>query len=148
MAVQQTAETGHDITLATHLAKNFDGYGEELKARVRDFVIVSMSQPDGGARRFNIDRTGQVTSSGQVTSTRADFTLTVWLGSNYTGRQTLHGSIRPNDDGPEVLIRHAERRQGDTRAQFVRKFLSGLSKEIRAQAEGQLNSAFEGEVIA
>lgn len=30
MAVQQTAETGHDITLATHLVKNFDGYGEEL----------------------------------------------------------------------------------------------------------------------
>ncbi len=86
--------------------------------------------------------------SGQVTSARADFTLTVWLGSNDTGRQTLHGSIRPNDDGPDTLIRHAERRQGDSRAQFVRKFLSGLSKEIRAQAEEQLNSAFEGEVIA
>ena len=97
---------------------------------------------------LNIDRTGAVTSSGQVTSTRADFTLTVWLGSNDTGRQTRHGSIRPNDDGPDLLIRHAERRQGDTRAQFVRKFLSGLSKEIRAQAEEQLNSSFEGEVIA
>lgn len=58
MAIEQTAETGHDITLATHLAKNFDGYGEELKARVRDFVIESMAQPDGGARRFNIDRLG------------------------------------------------------------------------------------------
>ena len=58
MAIEQTAETGHDITLATHLAKNFDGYGEELKARVRDFVIESMSQPDGAARRFNIDRLG------------------------------------------------------------------------------------------
>ena len=58
MAIEQTAETGHDITLATHLAKNFDGYGEELKARVRDFVIKSLSQPDGGARRFNIDRLG------------------------------------------------------------------------------------------
>ena len=58
MAIEQTAETGNDITLATHLAKNFDGYGEELKARVRDFVIESMSQPDGGARRFNIDRLG------------------------------------------------------------------------------------------
>ena len=30
MAIEQTAETGHDITLATHLVKNFDGYGEEL----------------------------------------------------------------------------------------------------------------------
>lgn len=58
MAIEQTAETGHDITLATHLAKNFDGYGEELKARVRDFVIESMSQQDGGYRRFNIDRLG------------------------------------------------------------------------------------------
>ena len=28
MAVEHTAETGHDITLATHLAKNFDSYGE------------------------------------------------------------------------------------------------------------------------
>jgi hypothetical protein len=38
--------------------KNFDSYSEELKARVRDFVIESMAQPDGGARRFNIDRLG------------------------------------------------------------------------------------------
>ena len=58
MAVQHTAETGHDITLATHLVKNFDAYGEELNARVRDFVIESMAQPAGGARRFNIDRLG------------------------------------------------------------------------------------------
>lgn len=58
MAIEQTAETGHDITLATHLVKNFDSYSEELKARVRDFVIESMAQPDGGARRFNIDRLG------------------------------------------------------------------------------------------
>ena len=58
MAVEHTAETGHDITLATHLVKNFDSYGEELNARVRDFVIESMAQPAGGARRFNIDRLG------------------------------------------------------------------------------------------
>ena len=58
MAVEHTAETGHDITLSTHLAKNFDSYGEELNARVRDFVIESMAQPAGGARRFNIDRLG------------------------------------------------------------------------------------------
>ena len=58
MAIEQTAETGHDITLATHLSKNFAGYGEELNALVRDFVIESMAQPEGGARRFNIDRLG------------------------------------------------------------------------------------------
>lgn len=46
MAVEHTAETGHDITLATHLVKNFDSYGEELNARVRDFVIESMAQPE------------------------------------------------------------------------------------------------------
>ena len=119
-------------------------FGQSVERRVE---VYARRRP----RRYlilNIDRTGQVTSSGQVTSTRTDFVLTVWLGSNYTGRQTLHGSIRPNDDGPEVLIRHAETRQGDSRAQFVRKFLSSLSSEIRAQAEEQLNSVFEGEVIA
>ena len=115
-------------------------FGQSVERRVEAYTRRSPSR----YLILNIDRAGQVTSSGQVTSTRADFTLTVWLGSNYTGR----GSIRPNDDGPEVLIRHAERRQGDSRAQFVRKFLSGLSKEIRAQAEEQLNSAFDGEVIA
>ncbi len=119
-------------------------FGQSVERRVGVYARRSPSR----YLILNIDRTGQVTSSGQVTSTRADFTLTVWLGSNDTGRQTLHGSIRPNDEGPDTLIRHAERRQGDARAQFVRKFLSGLSKEIRAQAEEQLNSAFEGEVIA
>ena len=119
-------------------------FGQSVERRVEAYTRRSPSR----YLILNIDRAGQVTSSGQVTSTRADFTLTVWLGSNDTGRQTLHGSIRPNDDGPEVLIRHAERRQGDSRAQFVREFLSGLSKEIRAQAEEQLNSAFDGEVIA
>ena len=113
-------------------------FGQSVERRVEVYARRSPSR----YLILNIDR------AGQVTSTRADFVLTVWLGSNYTGRQTLHGSIRQNDDGPEVLIRHAERRQGDSRAQFVRKFLSGLSKEIRAQAEEQLNSAFEGEVIA
>ena len=43
---------------AVRTVKNFDSYSEELKARVRDFVIKSLSQPDGGARRFNIDRLG------------------------------------------------------------------------------------------
>ena len=119
-------------------------FGQSVERRVEVYARRSPSR----YLILNIDRTGQVTSSGQVTSTRADFILTVWLGSNDTGRQTLHGSIRPNDEDPDVLIRHAERRQGDSRAQFVRKFLSGLSKEIRAQAEEQLNSSFEGEVIA
>ena len=119
-------------------------FGQSVERRVEVYARRSPSR----YLILNIDMGGQVTSSGQVTSTRADFILTVWLGSNDTGWQTLHGSIRPNDEGPDALIRHAERRQGDTRAQFVRKFLSGLSKEIRAQAEEQLNSAFEGEVIA
>lgn len=113
-------------------------FGQSVERRVEVYARRSPSR----YLILNIDRTGQVTSA------RADFVLAVWLGSNYTGRQTLHGSIRPNDDGPEVLIRHAERRQGDSRAQFVRKFLSSLSSEIRAQAEEQLNSAFDGEVIA
>ena len=113
-------------------------FGQSVERRVEVYARRSPSR----YLILNIDRPGQ------VTSTRADFVLTVWLGSNYTGRQTLHGSIRPNDEGPNVLIRHAEHRQGDSRAQFVRKFLSGLSKEIRAQAEEQFNSAFEGEVIA
>lgn len=118
-------------------------FGQSVERRVGVYARRSPSRH----LILNIDRAGQVTSSEQVTSTRADFVLTVWLGSNYTGRQTLHGSIRPNDEGPDVLIRHAERRQGDSRAQFVRKFLSSLSKEIRAQTEEQLNSVFEGEVI-
>lgn len=54
MAIEQTAETGHDITLATHLVKNFDSYSEELKVRVRDFVIESISQPDGGSVRSQV----------------------------------------------------------------------------------------------
>ena len=112
-------------------------FGQSVERRVEVYARRSPSR----YLILNIDRTGQ------VTSTRADFILTVWLGSNDTGRQTLHGSIRPNDEGPDTLIRHAERRQGDSRAQFVRKFLSGLSKEIRAQAEEQLNSAFDGEVV-
>ena len=118
MAVQQTAETGHDITLATHLAKNFDGYGEELKARVRDFVIVSMSQPDGGARRFNIDRLGdyveeetdlylQVTVA-PVEGTNRDY-LEIKMDSrvvfdHYTPRDSISEYYSPEDPELELII--------------------------------------------
>ena len=139
--IHETLANSPDFAQLTEL-RDFQ-FGQSVERRVEVYARRSPSR----YLILNIDRTGQVTSSGQVTSTRADFVLTVWLGSNYTGRQTLHGSIRPND-GPDILIRHAERRQGDSRAQFVRKFLSSLSKEIRAQAEEALNSAFEGEVIA
>ena len=81
MAVQQTAETGHDITLATHLVKNFDAYGEELNARVRDFVIESMAQPDGGARRFNIDRLGDYVE--EETDLYLEVTVSRALGGYY-----------------------------------------------------------------
>ena len=81
MAVQQTAETGHDITLATHLVKNFDAYGEELNARVRDFVIESIAQPDGGARRFNIDRLGDYVE--EETDLYLEVTVSRALGGDY-----------------------------------------------------------------
>ena len=139
--IHETLANSPDFAQLTEL-RDFQ-FGQSVERRVEVYARRSPSRH----LILNIDRTGQVTSSGQVTSTRADFVLTVWLGSNYTGRQTLHGSIRPND-GPDILIRHTERRQGDSRAQFVRTFLSGLSKEIRTQAIEQLNSAFEGEVIA
>lgn len=118
MAVQQTAETGHDITLATHLAKNFDGYGEELKARVRDFVIESMSQPDGGARRFNIDRLGdhveeetdlylEVTVA-PVEGTNRDY-LEIKMDSRvvfdrYTPRDSISEYYSPDDPELELII--------------------------------------------
>ena len=140
--IHETLANSPDFARLAEL-RNFQ-FGQSVERRVEKYARRSPSR----LLLLNIDRTGQVTSSGQVTSTRADFVLTVWLGSNYTGRQTLHGSIRPNDDGPDILLRHAERRQGDSRDQFVRKFLSSLSKQIRAEAEGQLNSAFEWEVIA
>ena len=140
--IHEVPASSPDFARLTEL-RNFQ-FGQSVERRVEIYARRSPSR----YLILNIDRTGQVASSGQVTSTRTDFVLTVWLGSNYTGRQTLHGSIRPNDEGPDVLIRHAERRQGDSRAQFVRKFLSSLSSEIRAQSEEQLNSAFEGEVIA
>lgn len=114
MAVQQTAETGHDITLATHLAKNFDGYGEELKARVRDFVIESMAQPAGGARRFNIDRLGDYVE--EETDLYLEVTVSKYFGASgyycgvdmdarvvfdrYTPRDSISEYYSPDD--PEL----------------------------------------------
>mgnify|MGYP000234501491 FL=1 len=118
MAVQQTAETGHDITLATHLAKNFDGYGEELKARVRDFVIESISQPDGGARRFNIDRLGDYVEEetdlylevtvAPVEGTNRDY-LEIKMDSrvvfdHYTPRDSISEYYSPEDPELELII--------------------------------------------
>ena len=118
MAIEQTAETGHDITLATHLAKNFDGYGEELKARVRDFVIESMSQPDGAARRFNIDRLGDYVEEetdlylevtvAPVEGTNRDY-LEIKMDSRvvfdrYTPRDSISEYYSPEDPELELII--------------------------------------------
>ena len=118
MAIEQTAETGHDITLATHLAKNFDGYGEELKARVRDFVIESMSQPDRGARRFNIDRLGDYVEEetdlylevtvAPVEGTNRDY-LEIKMDSRvvfdrYTPRDSISEYYSPDDPELELII--------------------------------------------
>lgn len=118
MAIEQTAETGHDITLATHLVKNFDSYSEELKARVRDFVIESMSQPDGGARRFNIDRLGDYVeeetdlylevSVAPVEGTNRDY-IEVNMYSRvvfdrYTPRDGIHEYYSPDDPELDQII--------------------------------------------
>ena len=118
MAIEQTAETGHDITLATHLAKNFDGYSEELKARVRDFVIESMSQPDGAARRFNIDRLGDYVEEetdlylevtvAPVEGTNRDY-LEIKMDSRvvfdrYTPRDSISEYYSPEDPELELII--------------------------------------------
>ena len=118
MAIEQTAETGHDITLATHLVKNFDDYSEELKARVRDFVIESMSQPDGGARRFNIDRLGDYVDEetdlylevtvAPVEGTNRDY-LEIKMDSRvvfdrYTPRDSIIEYYSPEDPELELII--------------------------------------------
>lgn len=118
MAIEQTAETGHDITLATHLVKNFDGYGEELKARVRDFVIESMAQPDGGVRRFNIDRLGDYVEEetdlylevtvAPVEGTNRDY-LEIKMDSRvvfdrYTPRDSISEYYSPDDPELELII--------------------------------------------
>ena len=119
MAIEQTAETGHDITLATHLVKNFDDYSEELKARVRDFVIESMSQPDGGARRFNIDRLGDYVDEetdlylevtvAPVEGTNRDY-LEIKMDSRvvfdrYTPRDSIIEYYSPDDPELELIIK-------------------------------------------
>ena len=118
MAIEQTAETGHDITLATHLVKNFDSYSEELKARVRDFVIESMAQPDGGARCFNIDRLGDYVEEetdlylevtvAPVEGTNRDY-LEVKMDSRvvfdrYTPRDSIIEYYSPEDPELELII--------------------------------------------
>ena len=118
MAIEQTAETGHDITLATHLVKNFADYGEELKARVRDFVIESMSQPDGGYRRFNIDRPGDYVA--EETDLYLEVTVAPYAGNvpdlmeikmdsrvvfdRYTPRDSITEYYSPEDPELELII--------------------------------------------
>ena len=118
MAIEHTAETGHDITLATHLVKNFDSYSEELKVRVRDFVIESISQPDGGARRFNIDRMGDCVEEetdlylevtvAPVEGTNRDY-LEIKMDSRvvfdrYTPRDSIIEYYSPEDPELELII--------------------------------------------
>ena len=100
------------------MAKNFDDYGEEIKARVRDFVIESMSQPDGGYRRFNIDRLGDYVEEetdlylevtvAPVEGTNRDY-LEIKMDSRvvfdrYTPRDSISEYYSPDDPELEVII--------------------------------------------
>ena len=82
--IHETLAHGPDFTRLAEL-RDFQS-GQSVERRVEVYARRSPSRH----LILNIDRAGQVTSSGQVTSTRAYFVLAVWLGSNYTGRQTLH----------------------------------------------------------
>ena len=100
------------------MAKNFDDYGEEIKARVRDFVIESMSQPDGGYRRFNIDRLGDYVEEetdlylevtvAPVEGTNRDY-LEIKMDSRvvfdrYTPRDSISEYYSPDYPELEVII--------------------------------------------
>ena len=112
-------------------------FGKSVERRVEHYSRRSPSNQ----LVLNIDRTGQVTSSG-LASPRADLILTVWPGS-----KTLSGTVIPNND-TEVIRRVVIRRPNQTRAEFARELLKELGKEIREHADKQLNSAFDGELIA
>lgn len=113
-------------------------FGKSVERRVEHYSRRSPSKQ----LVLNIDRTGQVTSSG-LASPRADLILTVWPGS-----RTLSGTVISNDDEPKVIQRIVIRRPNQTRAEFARELLKELGKEIREHADKQLNSAFDGELIA
>ena len=111
-------------------------FGESVERRVEHYSRRSPSSQ----LVLNIDRHGQVTSSG-LASPRADLILTVWLGS-----KSLSGTVLTNDDKPKMIRHVVIRRPTQTRAEFARELLKGLGKEIRSNADKQLNSAFDGEV--
>ena len=116
-------------------------FGKSVERRVEAYARRSPSSQ----LVLNIDRTGRVTSSG-LASSRADLILTVWLGSNERGRQSLGGTVIPNND-LEVIRRVVIRRPNQTRTEFARELLKELGKEIREHADKQLNAAFGAEVI-
>ena len=129
-------------TLSPDFAKRIElsdfKFGKSVERRVEHYSRRSPSKQ----LVLNIDRTGQVTSSG-LASPRADLILTVWPGS-----RTLSGTVISNDDEPKVIQRIVIRRPNQTRAEFARELLKELGKEIREHADKQLNSAFDGELIA
>ena len=122
--------------------RNFQ-FGKSVERRVEHYSRRSPSSQ----LVLNINRHGQVTSSG-LASSRADLILTVWLGSNDLGRQSLSGTVLSNNNDRGVIRRVVIRKPTQTRAEFALELLKELGKEIRSNADKQLNSAFEGEVIA
>lgn len=111
-------------------------FGKSVERRVEHYSRRSPSSQ----LVLNINRRGQVISSG-LANPRADLTLTFWMGS-----KSLSGTVLTNNDEPKVIRRVVIRRPNQTRAEFARELLKELGKEIREQADKQLNEAFEAEV--
>lgn len=111
-------------------------FGKSVEQRVEHYSRRSPSSQ----LVLNINRRGQVISSG-LANPRADLTLTFWMGS-----KSLSGTVLTNNDEPKVIRRVVIRRPNQTRAEFARELLKELGKEIREQADKQLNEAFEAEV--
>lgn len=111
-------------------------FGKSVERRVEHYSRRSPSSQ----LVLNINSRGQVISSG-LANPRADLTLTFWMGS-----KSLSGTVLTNNDEPKVIRRVVIRRPNQTRAEFARELLKELGKEIREQADKQLNEAFEAEV--
>ena len=116
-------------------------FGKSVERRVEHYSRRSPSSQ----LVLNINRRGQVISSG-LANPRADLTLTFWMGSNDRCLQSLSGTVLTNNDEPKVIRHVVIRRPNQTRAEFARELLKELGKEIREQADKQLNEAFEAEV--
>ena len=138
--IHETLAHGPDFARFAEL-RDFQ-FGQSVERRVEVYARRSPSR----YLILNINRAGQVTSSG-LASSRAGLTLTVWLGSNDRCLQSLSGTVLFNDD-PKVIRRVVIRRHTQTRAEFARELLKELGKEIREHADKQLNETFEAEVIA